>query len=158
MLKVGVVGLGNWGTALANHLANKGYDVLGWATNKEVVKSIINIPDTIWKKKRIKAFTDFNRKFICFYKEVLSESDNNEWIDDKFDLFIAGSDQIWNPNSPFVNKNFFMQFASKSKRSTYAASFVVIFLQRKRRVYRVLIDETEFLSVRELRAVSMIEN
>ncbi|MGI6679893.1 MAG: NAD(P)H-dependent glycerol-3-phosphate dehydrogenase [Bdellovibrionota bacterium] len=40
MLKVGVVGLGNWGTALANHLANKGYDVLGWATNKEVVKSI----------------------------------------------------------------------------------------------------------------------
>ena len=28
MLKVGVVGLGNWGTALANHLANKGYDVV----------------------------------------------------------------------------------------------------------------------------------
>ena len=40
MLKVGVVGLGNWGTALANHLANKGYDVLGWEINSDVVESI----------------------------------------------------------------------------------------------------------------------
>lgn len=40
MLKVGVVGLGNWGTALANHLANKGYDVLGWEKNPQVVESI----------------------------------------------------------------------------------------------------------------------
>ena len=42
MLKVGVVGLGNWGTALANHLANKGYDVLGWEINSDVVESINN--------------------------------------------------------------------------------------------------------------------
>ncbi len=40
MLKIGVVGLGNWGSALANHLSNKGYDVLGWSNQEEVVEGI----------------------------------------------------------------------------------------------------------------------
>lgn len=40
MLKVGVVGLGNWGSALANHLSCKGYDVLGWTNQKEVADEI----------------------------------------------------------------------------------------------------------------------
>ena len=51
MLKVGVVGLGNWGTALANHLANKGYDVLGWEKNPQVVESInANHVNAIYQK------------------------------------------------------------------------------------------------------------
>lgn len=29
--KIGLIGLGNWGTALGNHLANKGIEVLGWS-------------------------------------------------------------------------------------------------------------------------------
>jgi glycerol-3-phosphate dehydrogenase (NAD(P)+) len=35
-----VLALGSWGTALAQHLASKGHDVLGWAREKEVVDSI----------------------------------------------------------------------------------------------------------------------
>ncbi len=38
--QIAVLGLGNWGTALANHLANKGYPVLGWTIHPEVVESI----------------------------------------------------------------------------------------------------------------------
>ena len=30
---ISVIGLGNWGTALANHLAKKGYKVLGWSNS-----------------------------------------------------------------------------------------------------------------------------
>lgn len=37
---VGIVGLGNWGTALANHLATKGVDVLGWAIEPRIVDAI----------------------------------------------------------------------------------------------------------------------
>ena len=40
MHKVSVLALGNWGTALANHLARKGCDVLGWSIQEEVVSSI----------------------------------------------------------------------------------------------------------------------
>ncbi len=37
---IGVVGLGNWGTALGHHLARKGHTVLGWSTTPEIVTSI----------------------------------------------------------------------------------------------------------------------
>lgn len=39
-ISVGVVGLGSWGTALANHLCTKNCDVLGWARNSEIVEEI----------------------------------------------------------------------------------------------------------------------
>lgn len=38
--KVSVLALGNWGTALANYLAVKGHDVLGWSNQSDVVESI----------------------------------------------------------------------------------------------------------------------
>ncbi len=37
---ISVLGLGNWGTALANHLATKGFDVLGWCKEKEIFDGI----------------------------------------------------------------------------------------------------------------------
>ncbi|MFM1846987.1 MAG: glycerol-3-phosphate dehydrogenase, NAD(P)-dependent, partial [Pseudomonadota bacterium] len=37
---VSVIGLGNWGTALANHLALKGHNVLGWSIESDVVQGI----------------------------------------------------------------------------------------------------------------------
>jgi len=40
MTTISVLGLGNWGTALANHLANKGYPVLGWTIEKEIAEGI----------------------------------------------------------------------------------------------------------------------
>ncbi|MEZ4753810.1 MAG: NAD(P)H-dependent glycerol-3-phosphate dehydrogenase [Bdellovibrionota bacterium] len=40
MTDVSVIGLGNWGTALANHLAMKGLKVLGWTVDDGVAASI----------------------------------------------------------------------------------------------------------------------
>ncbi|MBX7136446.1 MAG: NAD(P)-dependent glycerol-3-phosphate dehydrogenase [Oligoflexia bacterium] len=40
MRRVAVLGLGNWGTALAHHLARKGNEVLGWSVQPEVVEGI----------------------------------------------------------------------------------------------------------------------
>jgi len=37
---VSVLGLGNWGTALAHHLAEKGIPVIGWSRELDVVESI----------------------------------------------------------------------------------------------------------------------
>ena len=40
MAEIAVLGLGNWGTALANHLAWKGHDVLGWSIDDGVPEAI----------------------------------------------------------------------------------------------------------------------
>ena len=39
-VRIGVIGLGNWGTALANHLSLIGHDVLGWCIEPEIKASI----------------------------------------------------------------------------------------------------------------------
>jgi glycerol-3-phosphate dehydrogenase (NAD(P)+) len=39
-MSVAVLALGNWGTALANHLAVKGMDVLGWSLDREIVERV----------------------------------------------------------------------------------------------------------------------
>jgi glycerol-3-phosphate dehydrogenase (NAD(P)+) len=37
---IGVVGLGNWGTAIAQHLAAQGHEVIAWSANSFIVESI----------------------------------------------------------------------------------------------------------------------
>jgi hypothetical protein len=44
-------------------------------------------------------------------------------IDDDYDAFIAGSDQIWNTSIPDVDSRYFLPFASFDKRYSYAAGF-----------------------------------
>lgn len=41
-MKIGVIGAGAWGTALANHLAEKGFDVDLWAFEAEVCADILD--------------------------------------------------------------------------------------------------------------------
>lgn len=36
MVRIGVVGGGSWGTAIANHMALKGFDVDLWVREEEV--------------------------------------------------------------------------------------------------------------------------
>ena len=39
-LKIGVVGAGSWGTALANLMASKGFAIDWWVYEKEVISQI----------------------------------------------------------------------------------------------------------------------
>jgi glycerol-3-phosphate dehydrogenase (NAD(P)+) len=39
-MRVGIIGLGNFGTAMANLIANNGYPVVGWEYNREVVEEV----------------------------------------------------------------------------------------------------------------------
>ena len=40
MIRVGMIGLGNMGTAVGNMIAHNGYEVLGWNFEEEVVQEI----------------------------------------------------------------------------------------------------------------------
>lgn len=75
MEKIAVIGGGSWGTALANLLAEKGFDTLMWVYEKDLVSDINNSHEnTLFLKghklsKNLKASNDFeevlkDRKFI----------------------------------------------------------------------------------------------
>lgn len=121
------------------------------------LNSVIHIQQTIKQNRRNSAFDEFNNRYIKFYNQMLPEN-SSENKAEEFDLFIAGSDQIWNPNSPFVNSNMFMQFAPRQKRATYAASFSVNKIpDNKREEFIRWINGIDYVSVRELQAVKLVE-
>lgn len=90
-------------------------------------------------------FTLNHKKAMEFY--------NNYGID----YFVAGSDQIWNPNFA-ASADMFLAFAPKEKRLSFAASIGVDeipSLHKKR--FQKYIKDMRYLSVREQRAVEIIK-
>ena len=124
---------------------------------KVAINNIAHIKQAVIQNKRKNVFDRFNNRYIKFYDQLLPENGRGN-LAGEFDLFIAGSDQIWNPNSPFVNSNMFMQFAPKQKRATYAASFSVDEIpNNKREEFSRWIGDIDYVSVRELQAVKLVE-
>lgn len=76
-------------------------------------------------KQRNKKFRDFQEKNIPLKKYWISNGNYGN-INNEYDRFIAGSDQIWNPEWAINGKTFysyFLTFAENEKRLSYAASF-----------------------------------
>ncbi|MCM1134180.1 MAG: polysaccharide pyruvyl transferase family protein [Clostridium sp.] len=66
-------------------------------------------------------FDEFRKNYLkCTAPLEKQEADD---LNEKYDLFIAGSDQIWNFSSPAVDGRYFLPFAAPNKRFSYAASF-----------------------------------
>ena len=63
---------------------------------KELVKLFVRLPERLCSVKRHKVFSEFSKKYIPLTKIYYSidELRNNP---PKADMYLAGSDQIWNP-------------------------------------------------------------
>jgi hypothetical protein len=74
-----------------------------------------------------------------------------------YKVFIAGSDQIWNPYNNLFDKTFFLDFAPKDKRISYAASFGIEEIPKMFRNYiQNQLTNMSKISVREERGVEIV--
>ena len=71
------------------------------------------------KEKRDLLFDEFRNKYL----KVSKCYEPGEAINDDYDVFITGSDQVWNTAIADVDSRYFLPFASPEKRYSYAASF-----------------------------------
>lgn len=122
-----------------------------------------NIIKTIWKcKKNQSALNEarINRKaaFKLFFDNYINKSEsfidvNTHWNEqqiNKYDFYVSGSDQVWNPNYPSTSSVNFLQFAPIDKRITFSPSFGVNEIPESLKPkYKKWISEIPFLSVRE---------
>lgn len=76
------------------------------------------------KVGRNRRFDTFARKTMRFSKPVTKDSLAS--ISDSYDVYVVGSDQVWNPLITGSESAYFLDFVKdKSKRRSYAASFGV---------------------------------
>ena len=76
------------------------------------------------KKHKLKSirFQSFNSKIS--YSQSFKSIDSLYQHPPNYDVYIAGSDQIWNPDMPFENEPYLLSFVKGSaRRISYASSF-----------------------------------
>lgn len=104
-------------------------------------------------EERKKRFKEFNG-FIDYYKKKITAFSR----DDKFDFYLTGSDQVWNPNFGRLRDVDLLSFVNPNKRISFSASFGVNEISEKcQKKVNKQISKFKAISVREDSAKDIIE-
>lgn len=103
------------------------------------------------KQERKKAFSNFTEARIRWATDTIDI--NYPWTKEqvaKYDYYVSGSDQVWNPVYPSTSSINFLQFAPKEKRITFSPSFGIDEIPYDlKEQYTKWLSEIPYLSVRE---------
>ena len=105
------------------------------------------------RMKKVNAFIDSYAPSGQLKREDLAE------LNDRYDIFLSGSDQIWNPQIQQGDYSYLLDFVNdpKKKRS-YGSSFgTKIIDDEYKEDYKRLLSEYQRLTVRELAGVELID-
>lgn len=113
----------------------------------------LKLPQRLKLLKRIKNFNAFEKRYISVTKKSYMNNEELRKIKDDADVFICGSDQIWNPLFPNgKDPAFYLDFAKGSKaiKLSYAASFATDEISIENISFvKEHVSNLDFVSVRE---------
>ena len=109
-------------------------------------------------KKRLERFDQFHREYTRMSQTYCTMDELYTYVSD-YDIYIVGSDQVWNPGIYSSLEPYFLTFAPKGKkRIAYASSFGISTLADKYiPFYRTVLQEIDAIGVREEQAVNLIK-
>lgn len=140
MKKVGILtlyGYINYGNRLQNYAVQRIFEKYGYVGTTLVVrnslKPLLKTMMMVFKAhigsveaKRYMNFFKFTKENINTELVFSKDMKIKGKIDKKYDYFVVGSDQVWNPYIRVQERdNFFLKFTSKDKRLCIAPSFGV---------------------------------
>lgn len=130
-------------------------EVLIKVINKTILKNKIkNLKNT-----RLESFENFTKLNIVETDYIISDCNIPSDLSNKFDYFITGSDQVWNPTFRYGSSVDFLTFAPRYKRIAYAPSFGISEMPSKyKENYKTWLSEMANLSVREEAGAKIIKD
>lgn len=168
MRKIGILtldGIVNYGNRLQNYamqtiLEKEGCEVETIVAKGSILKSKLQMLRTIFRAplKSLK-FINFNRKFIKIRRVYAKNWDISSDFATKYDFFVVGSDQVWNPNiRKRERNNFLLNFARPEQRIAVAASLSVSELcENDAQIYKEGIRNFKAVSTREFEGAEIIK-
>lgn len=166
MIKIGIVTIQsiNYGNRLQNYALSKVLSNFGecetFYSDEEDTKFSRRVKKRLLilrNRTKFDSFMSFNN--LIPYSNILYCKKNYQNLNKKYDFFIAGSDQIWNPNFNFISEREFLQFSEKKKNIAYAASLGVDKLnEEKAKQYRYYLENFNSISLREEKGAEVIGN
>lgn len=180
-MKIGIItmhGVLNYGSALQAYALQKKISDLGYECEiidykypsrreqRVTIKSIINNVFVYLRafmmgfprQKRKKRFQEF---YNLHFKLSVQKYDINNISENPplYDIYMTGSDQVWNPRNMGMDTNFLLSFVPNSKpKLSYASSFATATLpdSHKELYKKYLLDYTR-ISVREPSGVQLVK-
>ena len=164
----------NYGAVLQTYALQSAIQKLDY--NVEIIDYRCDYSENIGSEKSIKNIIKFilsghrinqtKKKFIKFRNDKLNLSndnfnrDNIEKVADSYEVYIVGSDQVWNYQGSNFDKTYFLDFVKQNmKKKSYAASFGISGIPPKyEKEYIRLLNEFNDISVREKQGVNIINN
>ena len=160
--------------ALSTFLINKGYNAtqISYKRNYKrpsLIQRIVRLTPSKLTSRILGAFCFTKRKcvrrekFVLFqnsfipHTDKLYDSSNISRVVESGDIFIVGSDQVWNPD--WTEDVFYLDFAPNNKKISYAASFGVSQVSSTYANHiRNLLKAFDSISVRELTAKQILND
>ena len=123
-------------------------------TVKTVLSAIRNTPIRF---KRVYKYRKFIKKYLFLSKRLFQKDLHN--IENHFDTFITGSDQVWNDFLTNFDEAYFLSFVKdKEKKFSYAASFGFSeFPNKLKNEYKYRLRSFNKISVREDRGIYLVK-
>lgn len=154
----------NYGNRLQNYALQETLEKMGLN-----VETLLRVKPTIISiiKREVRGFlkndifSKFNRfnKIIHWSKDVVSPQITTVTNNSKYDYYIIGSDQIWNPKIDNCTECVYLPQISKEKKIAFAASFgTTDFLEKEIIKILPLIKNIGRISVREKEGADFINN
>lgn len=121
---------------------------------KGLIKACIFFPFIVERKRRFMQFIKNNMNITSTV-----DSSNIKSLEKDYDLFITGSDQVWNNKLTGFDKAYFLDFVSDyNKKASYAVSLGMKKIpDHLYSEYKTLIENIEYLSMREQSGKEIIE-
>lgn len=125
--------------------------------SKEILKNILKkILFFNAKCKRGSCFVNFNKN-IKFSKYKIDKNHIPQKLNNRYDYFFTGSDQVWNPTIGRMSDIDFLTFAESEKRNSFSASFGISDIEKWRDYYIDRLKGLNKISVREERGKEIVE-
>lgn len=130
------------------HNQMKPFDVKRIKSIKSLVMELLRFPV---KKKRLKKIEKFNNEYYKLGKRYCVSKEDLDKVNDDYDVFITGSDQVWNYELRGFDKAYYLDFVKDNKKkNSYAASFGVSEIPDELKdTYRELLKDFNHVSIRE---------
>ncbi len=126
---------------------------------KRCVRRLLAVTDK--KKKNVireLSFAKFNKKYIKFSPLWLNKNKDRQRAAELYDLFICGSDQVWNSHAKEISGKYFADFASNHQKASYAASFGTDNIcENRREEFQKYLSGFNHISVREKSGVKIVK-
>ncbi|HIY37457.1 MAG TPA: polysaccharide pyruvyl transferase family protein [Candidatus Paraprevotella stercorigallinarum] len=111
------------------------------------------------QKKRIKLFEAFYSRFLKLSPTCYQSREQLQNNPPHYDIYVTGSDQVWNPKYIVGDTSFMLSFVSNVPKIAYSASFATDSIPDEyRKLYKTCLNEYAAIAVREQKGVEIIKS